>query len=301
VTQLALVIVNLLFASLAVAGRLVLPVVPPGVLVTIRIFGAAVALVSLQLARGGPWIRDPRLLGRLALAGLLGVTANQTLFLFGLRHTTAVNATILVTTVPVFTVLGSILFRLERPSPLKLGGIAVAGLGAIYLVGPERLSLEPGVALGNLLILTGMACYAGYFLVAKPLLARFDSVTVTAYVMLFAAVGVVPVGVPALLGASLRGVSLTTWWLVGYIVLGPTIGTYFLNLWALRRVSSNTVATFIYLQPLFAALSAPFVLGEAIGGRTMAAGVVIFSGLAMVLRAERAQQREVPLDGLLGE
>ena len=300
-TYLALILVQVMFASLAVFGRLVLPVVPPGLLVTIRIFGAAVTLLAVNAVRGGPWIRDRRALGRMALAGWLGLTANQSLFLFGLKHTTAVNATILVTTVPVFTVLGSLLFGLERPSPLKLGGIALAGLGAIYLVGPERLTLEPGVALGNLLILLGMLCYAGYFILSKPLVARHDPITVSTYVMLFAAIGVLPIGLPALAAANVHGVSSTVWWLVGYIVLFPTIGTYFLNLWALRRVSSNTVASFIYLQPLFAALSAPLVLGESISRRTAVAGAAIFLGLGLVLHAERVQHREVPLDAMPGE
>lgn len=300
-THLVLVLVQLMFASLAVVGRVVLPVVPAGVLVTFRIFGAAIVLLLLQALRRGPWIREPRLLGRMALAGLLGVTANQSLFLFGLRHTTAVNATILVTTVPVFTVLGSLLFRLERPSPLKLGGIALAAAGAIYLVDPARLSLGPGVALGNLLILIGMICYAAYFLLSKPILARFSPITVSAYVMLFAALGALPIGVPALAGAELGGIGWGIWLMVGYIVLFPTIATYFLNLWALKRASSNTVATFIYLQPLFAALSAPLVLGESIGTRTIVAGLVIFAGLGLVILAERAQHQAVPLDAMPGE
>ena len=300
-TQLALVLVQVMFASLAVVGRVVLPVVPAGVLVTFRIVGAAAALLLLQAVRRGPWISEPRVLGRVAVAGLLGVTANQSLFLFGLRHTTAVNATIMVTTVPVFTVLGSLLLRLERPSPRKLGGIALAAAGAIYLVDPGRLSLGPGEALGNLLILLGMLCYAAYFLFAKPILARYDSITVSAYVMLFAALGVLPIGVPALAGAELHGMSSRIWWMVGYIVLFPTIATYFLNLWALKRASSNTVATFIYLQPLFAALSAPLVLGESIGNRTILAGAVIFAGLGMVILAERAQHGSVPMDAMLGE
>jgi drug/metabolite transporter (DMT)-like permease len=300
-TQLALVLVQVMFASLAVVGRVVLPVVPAGVLVTFRICGAATALLLVQAVRRGPWIRDPRVLFRLALAGLLGVTANQSLFLFGLQHTTAVNATILVTTVPVFTVLGSLLLRQERPSPRKLGGIALAAAGAIYLVNPGRLSLGPGMALGNLLILLGMMCYAAYFLIAKPILARYDPITVSAYVMLFAAMGALPIGVPALTGAELHGIGRNIWLMVGYIVLFPTIATYFLNLWALQRASSNTVATFIYLQPLFAALSAPVVLGESIGARTAVAGAVIFAGLGLVILAERAQHRSVPLDAMLGE
>jgi drug/metabolite transporter (DMT)-like permease len=300
-TTLALVLVQVMFASLAVVGRLILPVLPPGVLVTFRIFGAAAALLLFNALRGGPWLHDRKLLRRIALAGLLGVTANQTLFLFGLRHTTAVNATILVTTVPVFTVLGSLLLGLERPSPLKLAGIALAAVGAIILVDPLRLTLGPGEALGNLLILVGMMCYAAYFLVSKPVVSQHDPVTVSAYVMLFSAIGVLPIGVPALAQANLVGISARIWWLVGYVVVFPTIFTYFLNLWALRRVSSGTVATFIYLQPLFAALSSPWVLGEAVGTRTVAAGAVIFLGLGLVILAERARHETIPMEAMPGE
>lgn len=286
-THLALVLVQLLFASLAVVGRIILPVVPAGVLVTFRVFGAALAMLTVLYLRKGPWLRDRRLILQIALAGVLGVTVNQSLYLFGLRHTTAVNATILVTTAPIFTVLGSLLFRLERPSPLKIGGIALAAIGAIYLVDPLRLSLGPGEALGNLLILIGMLCYAAYFLLSKSLVARTDPITVSTYMMGFAAIAVLPIGVPSLATAHLTGVSAKIWWLVAYVVVFPTIVTYFLNLWALKRVSSNTVATFTYLQPLFAALASPWVLGESLSKRTIVAGLVIFAGLGLVILAER--------------
>ena len=300
--QVALVLVQVFFASLAIIGRFVLPVVPPAALVTFRIFGAAAALLLVNTIRGGPWITDRRALVRAALAGLLGVTANQSLYLFGLQHTTAVNATILVTTVPVITVFGSLLLGLERPSRPKLVGIGLAALGALYLVDPARLSFSSGVALGNLLILIGMICYAAYFLVSKPLVARYDSITSSTYVMLFAALGVLPIGVPALVGGNFHGISPTIWWLVAYVVLGPTIGAYFLNLWALRRASSNTVATFMYLQPLFAAAVAPLVLpGESLTGRTILAGLTIFAGLGLVIRAEQQQRLSLILEPGVGE
>jgi drug/metabolite transporter (DMT)-like permease len=302
VTEGALILVQVFFASLAIVGRFVLPVVPAGALVTFRIFGAAAALLSVNILRGGPWITDRRLLWRAAFGGWLGVTLNQSLYLFGLAHSTAVNATILVTTVPVFTVLGSLLLGLERPSPLKLAGIALAGFGAIYLVDPGRLSFAPGVALGNLLILLGMICYASYFLVSKPLVAACDSITASTYVMLFAALGVLPLGLPALRALDYQHVTGATWWWVAYVVVGPTIGAYFLNLWALRRASSNTVATFMYLQPLLAASVAPIVLpGEALTSRTMGAGLAIFAGLALVIRSEQQQRRNVALEPGVGE
>src|SRR3954447_21270777 len=84
---------------------------------------------------------------------------------------------------------------------------------------------------------------------------------------------------------------------VGYIVVFPTIFTYLLNIWALQRVSPNTVAAYIYLQPVFAAALAPLVLkGEGLNLRTALAGVIIFTGLGLVLLAERRQDREIPVE-----
>ncbi len=297
--HLALVVVQLLFASLAIAGRFVLPHVPAGALVTVRVLGATLVLLALNALIGGQWVRDRRHLLRLAVLGMLGIAANQTLFLYGLKHTTAINATILVTTVPVFTVLGSVIIGREPPSVLKFGGIGLAAMGAIYLIGPDRISLTPDVALGNALIVLGMVCYAAYFLYSKPMLQRYGSVTVSFYAMFFASFGVLPFGLAALQNMKLAEISGTVWLWVVYIVVFPTIFTYLLNLWALKRVSSNLVAVYIYLQPLFAAAVAPLVLrGEHLTTRATLAGLAIFAGLALVILAERRQYREIPIEAV---
>jgi drug/metabolite transporter (DMT)-like permease len=291
------VVVQLLFASLAIAGRFVLPHFPAGALVCFRILGATAVLFLVNTMVGGKWIRDRRDLLRLAILGMLGIAANQTLFLYGLRYTTAINATILVTTVPVFTVLGSVLTRCEPPSALKFTGIALAGLGTIYLIGPDRISLAPDVALGNALIVLGMVCYAAYFLYSKSVVGRYGPVTVSFYVMLFACLGVLPFGLSAIPEIRLSEISSPVWLWVAYIVVFPTIVTYLLNIWALQRVSSNVVAVYIYLQPLFAALVAPLVLsGERITARAAAAGLAIFAGLGLVILAEFRQHGEIPVE-----
>jgi drug/metabolite transporter (DMT)-like permease len=67
----------------------------------------------------------------------------------------------------------------------------------------------------------------------------------------------------------------------------------------LKRVSSNLVAVYIYLQPLFAAAVAPLVLeGEHLTARAAVAGLAIFTGLALVILAERRQHREIPLEAV---
>jgi drug/metabolite transporter (DMT)-like permease len=291
------VVVQLLFASLAIAGRYVLPHFPAGALVCFRVLGATAVLLLVNAAIGGQWVRDRRDLIRLAVLGTLGIAANQTLFLYGLRYTTAINATILVTTVPVFTVLGSVLTGREPPSALKFAGIGLAALGTIYLIGPDRISLAPDVALGNALIVLGMVCYAAYFLYSASVVGRYGPITVSFYVMLFASVGVLPFGLIAMRSIQLSAISGTVWLWVGYIVVFPTIVTYLVNIWALQRVSSNLVAVYIYLQPVFAAAVAPLVLrGERLTVRAAAAGLAIFVGLGLVILAEFRQQREIPAE-----
>jgi drug/metabolite transporter (DMT)-like permease len=289
--------VQLLFASLAVAGRIVLPRFSPGALVSLRVLGATAVLLVVNATVTRAWVTNGGDLLRLAVLGLLGIAANQTLFLYGLRYTTAVNATILVTTVPVFTVLGSVLTGRESSSGLKFAGIGLAGVGTVYLIGPDRISLAPQVALGNALIVLGMICYAMYFIYSKSVVGRYGPITVSFYVMLFAGIAVLPFGIVGAREMGFHRVDSSIWFWVSYIVVFPTILTYLLNIWALQRVSSNTVAVYVYLQPIFAALIAPLLLrGEGLTTRSAVAAMAIFAGLGLVLWAERRQERQIPIE-----
>ena len=300
--HIALIVVQLLFAGLAMAGRYVLPHVPAGVLVTFRVVGAAAALLLINAARGGPWVRNRRDLAWLFALGMLGIAANQSLYLFGLRWTTAINATILVATTPVFAVLGSVLLRREPPSFAKLGGVALAAVGTVHLIGLDQISLAPDVALGNAMIVVAMLCYAAYFLLAKPLLTRLDSLTVSTYVMSFAVVGVLPLGILDAPNLHPSAIAPTVWWWVAFIVVFPTLVAYVVNIWALRRASSNLVAVYIYLQPLVTAAVAPRILrGEALTSRAVLSGLAILAGLLAVVWAERGTERATSVVALPGE
>ena len=297
IVHLALVVVQLLFASLAIAGRFVLPHFPAGALVCVRVLGATIVLFLVNAAARKGWVRNPRDLWRLAVLGMLGIAANQTLFLFGLQHTTAINATILVTTVPIFTVVGSVITGREAASGMMFGGVVLAAVGTVYLIGPDRISLAPDLALGNALIVLGMICYAAYFVYSKSVVGRYDPITVSFYVMLFASLGVLPFGFSAVRDMQVSLISGAVWGWVIYIMIFPTILTYLLNIWALQRVSSNVVAVYIYLQPLFAAAVAPLVLeGERLTTRAAAAGLAIFTGLGLVLLSELRHHHEIPVE-----
>jgi drug/metabolite transporter (DMT)-like permease len=283
----ALLVVQIIYASGVIVGKFMLPVVPAPVIVTMRMIVATIAFFVAHRIISGTAPRSARDWTKFALLGILGGAGNQFLILLGLTRTTAINAAILIPMIPIFTVIFGWMLGRDRPSALKWSGVAVAGAGTVYLIGPDRVSLEPGVAVGNLLVLAGMAFNALAFLLSKEMLQRYAPVTVAFCLSIAGLVGILPFGIGAI-GAVDQG-ALTprlTLWLV-YMVVFPTTVTYFLNLWSLRRASPTLVTSFIYLQPLFTTAVAPLVLeGERLTTRIALAGAAIFAGVGVVIYAE---------------
>ncbi|HEV8148699.1 MAG TPA: DMT family transporter [Gemmatimonadales bacterium] len=284
----ALVLVQLIYASGVIVGKFILTVVPAPVIVTLRMVVASTAFFIAHRAIRGSVPRFGRDWARFALLGVVGGAGNQLLVLLGLTRTTAINAAILIPMIPIFTVIFGWALRKDRPSLLKWTGVAIAAMGTVYLIGPDRVSLAPEVALGNLLVLTGMAFNALAFLLSKDLLQRYPPVTVAFCLTLAGMLGVFPLGISAAGDVQRAGLTSHVLFWLAYLVIFPTTVTYFLNLWSLRRVSPTLVTSFIYLQPLFTTAVAPLVLqGEALTTRIALAGLTIFTGVALVLIAER--------------
>ena len=288
-----LLTIQVVFSTLPVATKLVLPVIEPLAVATLRIFGSALAFAVVKWARTREQVTAPRdLLAFVGLA-LLGVALNQVLFLLGVARTTAVHANILITIIPVFTLAVALALGRERVSGAKLGGIVLAGAGALYLIAARNLRSEGATALGDGLVAVNAFFYACYLVLSKDLLRRYSPITVVTYVFFFGALLVAPVGVPALLRTDLAAVTTRTWLILAYIVAFPSFLAYLLSIWALRRTASSLVAMYVYVQPLVTAVTAPLVLGERVTQRAGLAGALIFAGLALATWGEQVAGRQL--------
>lgn len=259
----ALLIVQLLFGTMPVLGKLAIPGFGPDGVVLGRIAGAALAFwlarIGLQVR---PVTRDDQL--RLIVCSILGVVSNQLLFMNGLARTSASHAALLTTTIPALTLLASMAFRIELPTPRKVLGLLVAGAGAGLLITSREGLAGTSTVFGDCLILCNATVYSFYLVLSRPLLARHHAVSVLSGLFGWGVVLLIPwllYSNPTLPAVALAAPPSAWVWLL-FLVLGPTIGSYGLNLYALRIVSPSTVALWIYVQPLVAAALAVPVLGE---------------------------------------
>jgi drug/metabolite transporter (DMT)-like permease len=247
--------------------------------------GAAALLVlafALQGRRALPPMRD---MGRLLAGSLLGVTLNMVLYLEGLARSTPTNAALIMGLIPVFTFAIAVLARQERIAAMRMAGIVVALVGASSRFWAERPELARGHALGNLLMVGNAACYSGFFVVTRPLLARHPPIVVIAWVFALS-VPFVPIFahgetfVPSTLTAS-------HWKALAFILIFPTVLAYVLNTIALARLSASTTAIYIYMQPLITATASFLILGEEMTPAMFAAAALVFAGIWLVSRPQR--------------
>ena len=283
--------VQFLFASLTVVAKFVLPSISPTGIVFFRITGSAAVFFLLQRVLVRERVRDRRDLAALAGLALIGVVLNQLLFLEGVKRTTAINTNIMVTTIPAFTLAIALIMGRERATWAKLGGIGLAAAGAVYLIGPDRIRLDPGMAFGNALIACNTCSYAGYLVLSKRLLERYHPLTVVTHVFVFGAVLILPFGLVALHDVELWRLPTRALLGLAYIVLFSSLLAYYLSIWELQRTASSLVAMYVYLQPVMTALGAPLVLGERLTGRAALAAAVIFGGLALATWGEQRSGR----------
>jgi drug/metabolite transporter (DMT)-like permease len=289
--HLAMIAVQFFFASLTVVAKFVLPSITPAGIVFFRVTGAALAFGLIHRAFVRERVTDRRDLATLAGLAMLGVVMNQLLFLEGVKRTTAINTNILVTTVPAFTLAIALVLGRERATWPKIGGIILAAAGAIYLIGPDRIRLDPTTAFGNALIACNTASYGAYLVLSKRMLERYHPVTVVTHVFLFGAVIVTPIGLVALRHVDLGDVPGRALLGLGYIVLCSSVFAYYLSIWALQHTASSLVAMYVYLQPVMTVVAAPLILGERLTARAGVAALVIFGGLALATWGEQRSGR----------
>ncbi|HKH44954.1 MAG TPA: DMT family transporter [Thermoanaerobaculia bacterium] len=279
--HLTLVLVQAAFGGFHVVAKALLASLSPLALAGLRV-GFATPLLVLLAWRRDRVVPQRRDLPMLALLGFLGVFANQIFFINGLRFTTAINAAILMPSLPVFAAAAAALLGIERLAPRRLAGILLSVGGAMVLVNPLRFAADRDMAIGNLMILINCLCYALFLVLQRPLLQRIPWRTVIAWSFVFGGGGVLLVSVPSLVALHAAEVPASTWWGVAYIVALATVFAYSANTWAVRRSSPALVAAYSTLQPLVAAVLAAAFLGERFGWIEGVGFALIVAGLWQV-------------------
>ncbi len=219
----------------------------------------------------------------LILCGFFGVAFNQMMFFKGLHLTTPINAAVTMTSTPILVFLSAIYLGQEKLNLRRGVGILLGAVGAITLIlmSTSQLRAE-NPTLGNFLVFVNAVSYAIYLVLAKPLMARYNPVTVIKWAFTIGWVMILPFGIEGLLEVVWTDMSSNIIWSIVFVVVGTSFLAYLFNIIALKNLRASTVSFYIYLQPLLATVIALSIGVESLNSLKVLSGIAIFIGVFLV-------------------
>ena len=182
-----------------------------------------------------------------------------------LQYIYAARGALILTTMPLFTLLLGGLFRQERLTLLKLAGIGLTILGvAVALGSSQDLGGRVGAAVwkGDAYMFTASFLGALYNAFSPRYLRKYPALLVTVYSMIAGTVFLVAVSASGGLVSRVAGFTPQVWATIAFIGAFGAAGGFFLWVWALERMAPSRVVVFFALNPLAATVLAAWLLAE---------------------------------------
>jgi drug/metabolite transporter (DMT)-like permease len=280
----ALAATSALWAGNTIAGRALADDVPPAAFSFLRwalVVAILAPLAAGELRRHWPLVRSRW--RTLAAFGLMSTALYHAWTFWALHYTTAINAQLLNSTVPLWVMLVAWTAFGARPAGREWVGFVVSALGvaAILAHGDWRRLAALDLNQGDLMMLAAMLNWAVY----TNLLARSGIVLPgLAFVFVtgaFGLAGLLPFylwelvtgrGAFALTPATIGGIA--------YTAVGSSVIATMCFMFGLARVGPTRAALFTHLVPVFGALFGVLLLGERLGLHHLAGFALILAGIA---------------------
>ena len=235
-------------------------------------------------------------LWRLLILGLLGMVLYQSLAYYAAHSVSAVMMGILGATIPLLTILLSlVVLRLAPTRGILIGGLlSFAGLVWLVSAGNPAQLLDQRLGSGELMMLAASTSYALYGVLTKRWaipLPTWQSL----YVQVFFGVLLL---LPGFLHAPDVALNARNLPLVLFAGLFASIIAPFLWILGVQRLGASTASLFMNFVPVFTAIIAVLFLHEQlhayhlIGGGMTLAGVVVAQRLKTPLSRRKAAPRD---------
>jgi len=220
---------------------------------------------------------------RFFTCALLGITINQILFIKGLSLTLTVHASLLMLTTPIFITIIAAWILKERLTQNKIIGLILGVTGSTLLIISRKASGNANdILLGDFYIIVNAICYSYYFVLVKPLMKRYDSLTVIRTLFTVGCVVALPFCWSEFIQTPWNTYSPEAFGALALVVIGGTFFAYLFNLYGIKHLGASVSGSYIYSQPLFATIIAMIFLGETIDLTKIIAAVCIFMGVYFV-------------------
>jgi drug/metabolite transporter (DMT)-like permease len=284
---LAALVATLIYGFNHTIAKNVMPTyIQPFGFIFLRVLGAAILFWILSLFFKNQKI-DRKDWPRILLCSFLGMVINMLAFFKGLELSTPINSSVLITVVPILVFSFSVIILKEKVSLIKMLGISAGFFGALILIlySPVSGYNAPNIPLGNLLFVLNSSTYGLYLIFVKPLVEKYNIITLFRWLFLFGFIMNFPITVQEFSSVDWVNLPLKQAVLpMIYVVVGTTFFTYLLNAYALSTLKASTVSSFVYFQPIVGIVYALTTENDSLTIINVIGMLLIFTGVYLVTK-----------------
>lgn len=220
---------------------------------------------------------------RFLLCGLTGVAINQMLFVKGLTLTSTIHAALLMLCTPLLITVFAFWILKEKITWQKALGLSLGIGGAVLLITTKEKNGSASLT-GDLYIVVNAMAYTIYFILVKPLMRDYPPLHVIRWVFTFGFFMILPFGWNEFIHTGWPSFQLSHYMALGMVVICGTFLAYSFNIFGIKHLGAGITGSYIYTQPVFAAVIAAMFLQEQFTLEKIIAGALIFGGVFLVSR-----------------
>lgn len=221
----------------------------------------------------------------LFLLGFVGLVVYHLGLNYGEQYMSPSAASLIIATIPVFTILFATILLKERITkkiavgiPLSLSGVII-----ISLTGTAGNPLEVSYISAAVAVLISAFVGAFYTIAGKKLLQRFSALSLTVYAFLFGSLGLLPFLSSSII-TEVAGMTWKGWGAVLFLAFLPTVVGYVLWYVALEVKTASEISVFLYFIPVLSTVISYFLFHDAITLLFVAGAALVILGLVIVNR-----------------
>ena len=263
-----LILATLFWGGNYMFGKMLSNHIPPLILNFSRWFPAALILLLLFGNRvPSYWQIIRKTWKTLTALAVLGVIIFPVFLYQGLQTTTALNASIYLAVVPIVVIfLNRIAFG-DPIRPLVLLGAVISFIGVLWLLSHGQINRlwQLDINRGDLWAIGSSVAWAVYCCVLRLRPAQLSNSVMLTVQVVIAMLLFTPFFLGQLMltdSAQFANLSTQQYWIIFYLVIGPSILSYAFWNYGMSIVGGTKGAAFTNATPLFAASLGVLVLGE---------------------------------------
>lgn len=250
-----------IWGGMYVVSKVVLEVIPPFTLITLRLLLGILTLAILVAIQGGLGFRPEDWLHVLGV-GLVGYGVSLGFQFIGTKLSNASNGALITSATPAFVLFFAFWIMKEPLTWRRIVALGIASMGVLVVINPANAKLSPEFFLGNLSLVAAAATWALYSVLIRKVTRRLRPLPVSLVAFIGGLFITIPAGYWEWQTIGIGAITMGVVWGVLYLGIVSTALAMFLWNYAFAKLDAGLASLTFFAQPVVGAGLGAWLLGE---------------------------------------